>query len=454
MKGTTVNDHPVRLLKNRYVVGDVIGQGGMAAVHRAHDSSLGRDVAIKLFPSTTDEAALARSEAEVNVLATLSHHALVTLLDAGIDRTTPGENRIFLVMELIAGSDLQRTIATESLVSRQIGQIGYDLAEALQYIHHHGVVHRDVKPSNVMFVDYSDDSVRARVKLTDFGIAHRGVEKASPDTVTTGTAAYLSPEQVQRHEVGPPTDVYSLGLVLLECFTGIIAFPGAPTESALARLTSDPEIPRSIGEGWRSLLRAMTARDPADRPTAGELVLAIRSLVVTDMGRHSSDTDEPAELTTGEAAPEPSAFDNITSLAARLLDAPIAIMAVSESGYAWFAAQHGIDLHDIERRAGRQGSALLYKDRWNPTDTGGDPSVLADPEIAARFGMAFHVSTPVLARDGSHLGVLCVMDIEPREAEAEDIQALEHLAAVAVRELERRLEAYLGRQSASRLLLA
>jgi serine/threonine protein kinase len=457
-----VNDQPPRLLKNRYVVGDVIGQGGMAAVHRAHDSSLGRDVAIKLFPSTTDEAALARSEAEVNVVATLSHHSLVSLFDAGIDRSVPGENRIYLVMELISGSDLQRKIAGGTLNSRQVGQIGHDLAEALQYIHHRGVVHRDVKPSNVLFVDYSDDSTRARVKLTDFGIAHRGVEKASPDTVTTGTAAYLSPEQVRRDEVGPPTDIYSLGLVLLESFTGVLAFPGDPAESALERLERDPHVPRSVPEGWRSLLSVMTARDPLDRPDAAELVLAIRSLLIADLGRHASEAAEPTSLTTAvavetEAATvtatqaEPSTFDSITSLAAQLLQAPIAIMAVSPGGYEWFARRHGIDLAAIDRERGSQSSALLYKDRWNPMDTGPDPSVLADPTVAAEFGMMFHASAPVVTLEGDHLGVLCVMDVNPRETTPSDLGILSHLAAVAVMALERQLLSYTMLRDADQL---
>ena len=435
---------PSALLKNRYLLGEVIGQGGMAAVHRAHDQSLGRDVAIKLFPPTSDETVLRRSEDEVNVLATLSHHGLVTLLDAGIDRSTTGESRVFLVMELVNGTDLQREIGSGPLVPRQIAYIGYDLAEALQYIHHRGVVHRDVKPSNVLFVDYSDHSTRARVKLTDFGIAHRGIEKASPETVTTGTAAYLSPEQVRRHEVGPPTDVYSLGLVLLECFTGVIAFPGDPAESALARLDRNPLVPRGLSPEWRDLLSAMTANDPAERPLAIDLVAALRSLVVLETGRHSSELIIEGVIDTAVPVVRESAFDRITSLAARVLSCPIAILRVSDSGHEWFKSEHGIDLAQIEHDTGRHTSAAVYRGHWTPSDdaTGIDLRVLADPEIARRVGMQFYASTPVTARDGANLGTLCVMDIEPRDVTEDDVEVLSNLATIALRELERTLEEY------------
>jgi len=416
----------------------------MAAVHRAHDNSLGRDVAIKLFPPTSDEAVLNRSEDEVNVLATLSHHGLVTLLDAGIDRSADGESRVFLVMELVNGTDLQRTISAGPLVPRQIAYIGYDLAEALQYIHHRGVVHRDVKPSNVLFVDYSDQSTRARVKLTDFGIAHRGIEKASPETVTTGTAAYLSPEQVRRDEVGPPTDVYSLGLVLLECFTGVIAFPGDPTESALARLDRNPLVPRGLSPEWRDLLSAMTASDPAARPRAADIVAAARSLVILETGRHSSDPIVEGVIDTVAPAPKETAFDRITSLAARVLSCSIAILIVSDSGHQWFRTEHGIDLTQLELETGRHTSAAIYRGHWTPKDdaTGIDLRVLADPAIAQQVGMQFYASTPVTARDGANLGTLCVMDIEPREFTEADVEVLENLATIALRELERTLEEY------------
>jgi serine/threonine protein kinase len=122
--------------------------------------------------------------------------------------------------------------------------------------------------------------------LTDFGIAHRGTRPQDPSTTTTGTAAYLSPEQARREEVGPASDIYALGLVLLECFTGELAYPGAPVDSALSRLIDDPSIPRSIGADWRNLLSAMTSLRPEHRPEASEIVLALRDLVMAETGRH------------------------------------------------------------------------------------------------------------------------------------------------------------------------
>src|SRR4029079_3005132 len=139
-----------------------------------------------------------------------------------------------------------------TLTPRAIAEIGYDLAEALDYVHSRGIVHRDIQPSNVLIVEYGTAEFRAHARLTDFGIAldsaqARGYEESN----TTGTAAYLSPEQVLRDLIGPASDVYSLGLVLLESFTLHRAFPGEPVASAMARLRADPFIPEQLGENWR-----------------------------------------------------------------------------------------------------------------------------------------------------------------------------------------------------------
>ena len=222
----------------------------MATVYRAIDEQLGREVAIKMF-RTGAAADLTRHQEETRVLAALSHHGLVTLLDAGIDDSDPAERHPFLVME----SSRARTSRTPSRsapsVPREIGEIAYDVAEALEFVHANGVVHRDIKPSNILLVEYGTSTFRTRARLTDFGIALDAESaRLTSDQATTGTAAYLSPEQAQRHEVTSATDVYSLGLVLLQCFTGEAACPGQAIESALARLTQDPVIPDDLPDAW------------------------------------------------------------------------------------------------------------------------------------------------------------------------------------------------------------
>ncbi len=270
------------ILHNRYQLGEVIGRGASATVYLSFDTSLGREVAVKLFPAATDEAQAAAQEAEVNLLAGLSHHGLVTLFDAGVDRSDSANPQVFLVMDYVRGVDLERRLTEGPLSALQVAHIGFDLAEVLQYTHRKTVVHRDIKPSNVLLVDYDDDS-RSRARLTDFGIAHRGVHLPNDGPTTTGTAAYLSPEQARREPVGAPSDIYSLGLVLIESFTAQLAFPGQPLESVAARLSMAPHIPDTLSWQWRDVLGAMTSLAPADRPTATELVSAMRDLEVHEL---------------------------------------------------------------------------------------------------------------------------------------------------------------------------
>jgi len=267
----------------------------MATVYRAIDESLGREVAIKVF-RTGAAADLTRHEEETRLLATLSHHGIVTLLDAGVDDTDPAERHPFLVMELVEGTNLEDALAHRTLNAREVSEIAYDMGEALEFVHAHGVVHRDIKPSNIMLVDYGTTQFRARARLTDFGIAlDAESSRLTSDTATTGTAAYLSPEQAQRSDVSSASDVYQLGLVLLQCFTGRLAFPGEPIESALARLTSDPEIPDDLPDDWPLILRSMLARDPEQRPDIAELTMAFRQAVFAASGKHAMPEDSDSE---------------------------------------------------------------------------------------------------------------------------------------------------------------
>ncbi len=268
------------LLAERYRIDRLVGNGAMAAVYQATDVALGRTVAVKLFHTgTVDSAGPKRQSGEVAVLASLNHFALVTLFDAG---TAPigGAQRTFIVMEFVDGADLRSRIADGPLQPAEVAEMGADLAEALHYVHSRGIIHRDIKPANVLLAPSGFPGRTGHAKLADFGIA-RLLDQTHLTAVGTliGTASYLSPEQALGTAIGPPGDVYSLGLVLLESLTGKRAYPGTAVESAMARLQRQPEIPAAIGREWGEVLGAMTSRESADRPSASDAAIGLRRLV-------------------------------------------------------------------------------------------------------------------------------------------------------------------------------
>jgi tRNA A-37 threonylcarbamoyl transferase component Bud32 len=251
------------LVADRYRVESMLGTGGMAHVVRATDVVLDREVAVKVLRETTDtEGDLARFLAETRTLARLSHPGLVTLLDGG----TTASGRPYLVMELVDGPVLSASLDAP-LDPVTVAEVGAQVAAALAYAHAQGVVHRDVKPGNVLLRD------DGRVKLADFGIAKLlGDQSLQTRTGTVlGSVHYLAPEQVAFEEITPAVDVYALGLLMLRCLTGHHAFDGPTIESALARLSADPDVPADLPQDWRDLLIAMTARAPGDRPSAAEV---------------------------------------------------------------------------------------------------------------------------------------------------------------------------------------
>jgi serine/threonine protein kinase len=248
-------------LSERYRLGEIVGFGGAAIVHRAWDVRVGRVVAVKLYRAGAAESGCAPHRAEVAALTLLRHPGLVALYDAGIEA-----GRAYLVMQMIEGESLSQRLSRGPLPTAAVTAIGSALASTLACVHEHDIVHRDVKPANVLLDE------RDRPFLADFGVSRLiDATRSTATGLVLGTPAFLAPEQVRGHRVGPAADVYALGLVLLEALTGRREYPGGVVESAVARLHRAPELPVGMPDHLRTLLAAMTADDPAARPDAAEV---------------------------------------------------------------------------------------------------------------------------------------------------------------------------------------
>jgi eukaryotic-like serine/threonine-protein kinase len=292
--GSVIDD---RLLSERYRLVRFIARGGMADVYEAEDLVLERAVAVKLLRTASDDGENARFIDEMLASSRLNHSGVVRLYDAGAHDGT-----LYLVMELIAGHSLRSVIAQGPVQPDDVVRIGRTVASALEHAHRRGIVHRDVKPGNILI------DREGAIQLADFGIASVPDHSRSAVTgATLGTAGYLAPEQVAGGAIGPAADVYSLGLVLLEALTGRKEFAGSPVEAALARLHRDPVVPAGLGAGWQDLLPAMTAREPADRITAAAVVERL-STGARDLWAF----DQPPGGTHDDTAPTPTADDDAT----------------------------------------------------------------------------------------------------------------------------------------------
>ena len=247
----------------RFLVRELLGRGATATVFRGTDLADGRPVAIKVAEGPEPRQA-ERIHAEARILASLDHPAIVTFIAEGVvpagDRWA---GRPFIVEELVYGGSLAERIRSGPADARDVAGWAAAALSGLAHVHARGLVHRDIKPANILLSGLR----RSAVRIADFGISTPAGAKLEPGD-SSGTVHYMSPEQAAGRHPGAPGDVYSLGLVLLECLTGAKAFPGTLMESLVARTLRNPVIPADLGAAWVSLLTAMTAMDPAVRPTA------------------------------------------------------------------------------------------------------------------------------------------------------------------------------------------
>jgi eukaryotic-like serine/threonine-protein kinase len=249
---------------------DEIGHGGMATVYRARDLRLGREVAVKLIHPHLREnkEVAARFVAEARTVAKLRHPGIVEVFDVSDDAS---DKERYLVAELVRGPSLRKILADHPEMPPEIGAcFGALLSDALAHAHAAGIVHRDVKPENVL-VESDAAHETARVKLTDFGIAKildaQGVTSTGQ---VLGSPAHMAPEQIEGGNVDVRTDVFSLGVLIYECMAGRLPFEGKNPAQVLKKVLECSYAPAdkirpTVGARWGAILAGAIARDPADR---------------------------------------------------------------------------------------------------------------------------------------------------------------------------------------------
>ncbi len=287
------------LLGERFVLEREIGSGGMARVFLGKDTVLDRPVAVKILNPGHDETDIgSRFRREGRTAARLSHPNIVQVYDAG-EAELAGRKVSYIVMEYVSGGDLKGMIDKEGTLSeKHLAHLGAGAAAGLSHAHERGVIHRDVKPHNVLIDAYGEP------KLTDFGIA-RALDNTTSHATRTGaylgTALYSAPEQLQGQGVTPKSDVYSLGVTLYQAAVGEAPFVGTPIEVAGQHIHQPPVAPKAngfpVGERIEGLILACLSKDPELRPTAAEVHDRLRE--------ESSQIRERATAQAAPPVPEP-----------------------------------------------------------------------------------------------------------------------------------------------------
>jgi eukaryotic-like serine/threonine-protein kinase len=332
---------------DRYTLVEPLGDGGMAKVYLARDKSLGREVALKVLREqyTGDEEFVERFRREAMSAAALNHPGIVQVYDRG----RAADGAFYIAMEYVPGGTLkERIMARGKLAPPEAAEIASQVADALALAHDRGIVHRDIKPQNVLL------TASGEAKVSDFGIARAASTQTMTQTNSVlGTLAYMSPEQLRGERVGPESDLYSLGVVIYEMLTGELPYQGSdPIATAMKHLDEPPRNPREVNpavpEELGALVVRLLAKGPEDRyRSAASLSEDLRrvrdgTLPVAAgpgngaIGRTSGDTrpTRPAPAARGTASGQPTNFGRRRTLIVPLVALLLGVALLAGLGWA------------------------------------------------------------------------------------------------------------------------
>ncbi|WP_202465230.1 serine/threonine-protein kinase, partial [Streptomyces sp. SID724] len=318
-------DKDGRLLAGRYRLGEVLGRGGMGTVWRADDETLGRTVAVKelRFPGAIDEdekrRLITRTLREAKAIARIRNNSAVTVYDV-VDE----DDRPWIVMELIEGKSLAEAIREDgTLTPRRAAEVGLAILDVLRSAHREGILHRDVKPSNVLIAE------DGRVVLTDFGIAQvEGDPSVTSTGMLVGAPSYISPERARGHKPGPPADLWSLGGLLYASVEGCPPYDKGSAIATLTAVMTEPLDPPKNAGPLTEVIYGLLARDPDQRlDDAGA-----RALLNDVINAPDSPAPAPADSTQIMALPPTPAADPLVRRTPKQPKAPKQSPGSGESG--------------------------------------------------------------------------------------------------------------------------
>lgn len=401
----------------RYRLGPVLRTDGRSVTYRATDAVLRREVVAKLsdLPAALD-ARLHREYAAARRTSALAHHNLVPLLDVELGQPADGGRRLLLVREYTGAPTVSEYLAEHGpMTARQVAFAGFDIAEALEYLHARGVVARgSIAADGVLLADEVEGRRQARIAdLSD------------------------SAEPGGEGDALPADDVRRLGLLLIRMLAGTAAM----------------EAPEGTPPRLAELIAAMTAASPAARPDATKLAVALREVIAHEFGRHrlaqpaqGREPDEEQRLAALRRydlldTPPEGAFDRITAIAARTFGVPVSTVSIVDRDRIWFKSRHGMDAEQVDRDPGLCSRVVETGQRIQVPDGRADPESGGNPLMAGEAGLRFYAGVPLASAEGYVLGALSIGDYRPRELSEQQFDLLEDLGTLVTHELEMRLAA-------------